>query len=115
MGLLDKVKDTAGKVAEQVAEQAKHGTAIAKERLEDARTQKKVDDLYVEIGRLTVESKRGTAPADVATVIDAKVAELTELEAQIAAADAADAAGAAGAAGTGDTAAAPADVPTAPP
>ena len=41
MGLLDKVKDVAGKAAEG----AKHATAVGKEKIEDARLQKKITEL----------------------------------------------------------------------
>ena len=38
MGFLDKVKDAAGKAADQ----AKHATAVGKEKIEDVRLQKKI-------------------------------------------------------------------------
>jgi hypothetical protein len=79
MGLLDKVKDVAGKAAEQ----AKHATAVGKEKLEDVRLQKKIDELCEEIGKLVVAQRRGEATADADTQIDAKVAEITQLEKQM--------------------------------
>lgn len=79
MGFLDKVKDVAGKAADQ----AKHATAVGKEKIEDVRLQKKVDSLAEEIGKLVVAQKRGVAPADADAQIDAKVAEITELEQQM--------------------------------
>lgn len=79
MGFLDKVKDVAGKAADQ----AKHATAVGKEKIEDVRLQKKIDSLAEEIGKLIVAQKRGTAPADTDAQIDAKVAEITELEKQM--------------------------------
>jgi len=78
MGFLDKVKDAAGKAADQ----AKHGAAVGKEKLEDMRLQKKIDELCQEIGGLVVAQKRNEAPADAATQIDAKVAEIAEIEKQ---------------------------------
>jgi hypothetical protein len=90
MGLLDKVKDVANKATEQ----AKHGIAVGKEKVEDVRLRKQVQELLAEIGDLVVSQRRGTAPADADAQIDAKIASITELEAQIeanAAADAADA------------------------
>ena len=78
MGFLDKVKDAAGKAADQ----AKHATAVGKEKLEDVRLQKKINDLCEEIGALVVAQKRNEAPADVDAQIDAKVAEIAELEKQ---------------------------------
>ena len=78
MGFLDKMKETASKAAEQ----AKHATNVGKEKIEDARLQKKINDLCEEIGALVVAQKRNEAPADVDAQINAKVAEIAELEKQ---------------------------------
>ena len=78
MGFLDKVKDAAGKAADQ----AKHATAVGKEKLEDTRLQKKINDACQEIGALVVAERRNEAPADVGAQIDAKVAEIADLEKQ---------------------------------
>jgi hypothetical protein len=78
MGFLDKMKETASKAAEQ----AKHATNVGKEKIEDARLQKKIRDLCEEIGALVVAQKRNEAPADADAQIDAKVAEIAELEKQ---------------------------------
>ncbi len=78
MGFLDKVKETATKATEQ----AKHATNVGKEKIEDARLQKKIKDLCEEIGALVVAQKRNEAPADAVAQIDAKVAEIAELEKQ---------------------------------
>lgn len=83
MGLLDKVKDVAGKAADQ----AKHGLAVGKEKIEDTKLKKQVEDLLQEIGELVVMSRRGEAPADTDAQIDAKVAKIAELEAAISAND----------------------------
>jgi hypothetical protein len=88
MGFLDKVKDAAGKAADQ----AKHATAVGKEKLEDVRLQKKINDLCQEIGALVVAQKRNEAPQDVSAQIDAKVAEIAEIEKQMEANDIAGAA-----------------------
>jgi hypothetical protein len=79
MGFLDKVKDAAGKAADQ----AKHATAVGKEKLEDRNLQKKMNDLLQEIGALVVAQKRNEAPEDAAAQIDAKVAEIAEVEQQM--------------------------------
>jgi hypothetical protein len=79
MGFLDKMKDAAKKGAEQ----AKHATAVGKEKYEDAKLQKKIENLCEEIGQLVVAQKRGEAPADVEAQIDAKVAEIAEIEKQM--------------------------------
>jgi hypothetical protein len=80
MGVLDKVKDTANKAADQ----AKQATAVGKEKLEDRNLQKKINELQQEIGALVVAQRRNDAPDDAATRIDVKVAEIGELEAQLA-------------------------------
>jgi hypothetical protein len=86
MGFLDKVKDAAGKAADQ----AKHATAVGKEKLEDVRLQKKINDLCQEIGALVVAQRRNEAPEDAAAQIDAKVAEIAEIEKQMEANNLAD-------------------------
>ena len=83
MGFLDKVKDAAGKAADQ----AKQVTAVGKEKIEDARLGKKINDLFQEIGALVVAQRRNEAPEDAAAQIDAKVAEIAELERQMEAND----------------------------
>jgi hypothetical protein len=83
MGFLDKVKDAAGKAADQ----AKHATAVGKEKIEDVRLQKKINELCTEIGALVVAQRRNEAPEDADGQIDAKVAEIAEIEKQIAAND----------------------------
>jgi hypothetical protein len=79
MGFLDKVKDAAGKGLDQ----AKHATAVGKEKIEDARLQKKINDLCQEIGALVVAQRRNEAPEDAAAQIDAKVAEIADVEKQM--------------------------------
>jgi len=76
MGFLDKVKDTANKAADQ----AKHATAVGKEKLEERNHQKKMNELLQEIGALVVAQRRNEAPDDAATRIDVKVAEIAEIE-----------------------------------
>jgi len=78
MGFLDKVKDAAGKAADQ----AKNATAVGKEKLEDTRLQRKINDLCQEIGALVIAQRRNEAPADANAQIDAKVAEIADLEKQ---------------------------------
>jgi hypothetical protein len=80
MGFLDKVKDTANKAADQ----AKHATAVGKEKLEDRTLSKKINELQQEIGALVVAQRRNVAPDDAATRIDVKVAEIAEIEQQLA-------------------------------
>lgn len=81
MGFLDKVKETAGKAADQ----AKHATAVGKEKLEDTRLQKKINDLCQDIGAIVVAQRRNEAPDDASAQIDVKIAEIAEIEKQQAA------------------------------
>jgi hypothetical protein len=117
MGFLDKVKDAAGKATEQ----AKSVAAAGKDKYDETRLQKKANDLYEEIGKLIVASKRGQGPTDVDAQIDAKIGEISEIEQQIEASHAAAAAAGANATASASesTAAAtpppPQNVPTAPP
>jgi hypothetical protein len=93
MGLLDKVKDVAGKAAEQ----AKHATEVGKEKLEDRKLAKQVETLLQEIGEIVVTQRRGTAAADADAQITAKIIEITDLEKQIEANNVAEANGEGGA------------------
>ena len=79
MGLLDKVKDVAGKATDQ----AKHGLAVGKEKIEDAKLKKQIEALLQEIGELVVAARRGDAAADHDAQVDAKVAKITQLEAEM--------------------------------
>ena len=79
MGFLDKVKDAANKAADQ----AKHATAVGKEKLGDARLHKKINELCQEIGEPVVSQRRNEAPADADTQINAKIDEIAQLEKQI--------------------------------
>jgi hypothetical protein len=79
MGFLDKVKETAGKAADS----AKHATAVGKEKIDDVRLKKQIKDKCEEIGALVVAQRRNEAPADADAQIDAKVAEIAEIEKQI--------------------------------
>ena len=67
-----------------------HATAVGKEKLEDIQLQRKINDLCQEIGALVVAQKRNEAPDDAAAHIDAKVAEIAEIEKQQAANDLGD-------------------------
>ena len=79
MGLLDKVKDVAGKAAEQ----AKHATEVGKEKLEDRKLAKQVETLLQEIGEIVVQQRRGTAAPDADAQITTRIVEITDLERQI--------------------------------
>jgi hypothetical protein len=75
MGFMDKVKETANKAADT----AKQATAAGKDTYEDLRALKKIEDIHQEIGALVVAQRRGEAP-DADAQIDAKIAEITQIE-----------------------------------
>src|SRR5690349_1459150 len=79
MGLMDKVKDVANKATEQ----AKHGIAVGKEKVDEVRVRKQIDETLQQIGDLVLKQRRGTAPADVDVQIDGLVAKIADLEAQL--------------------------------
>jgi hypothetical protein len=79
MSLLDKVKDAATKATEQ----AKQGVAAGKDKIEETKARKQLDETFENIGRLVVQQRRGTAPEDAVAQIDAAVAKVAELETQI--------------------------------
>jgi hypothetical protein len=96
MSLLDKVKDAATKATEQ----AKQGIAAGKEKVEESKLHKQIGEEFEAIGRLVVQQRRGDAPADAVAQVDAAIAKVAELEAQLAE----HAADAAAEAGSGDSA-----------
>lgn len=81
MGLLDKVKEAATKAGEQI----QHGIDSGKEQLEAAKLHKQITELLGEIGGLVLHQRRGDAPDDADAQIDAKIARIGELEAELAA------------------------------
>lgn len=81
MGLLDKVKEQAG----QIAEKAQQGVTQGKDKLEELQAHKKADGLLRDLGaayyaQLRKEAPRG-AVEDALTALDAHVAEHGELSA----------------------------------
>ena len=80
MGLLDKAKAA----AEKVAEEAKKGTAQVQDKVEQAQTRKKADELAKQLGYLIVKEGSGGEPAG--GDADRLVAEIQVLEAKLAAA-----------------------------
>lgn len=80
MGLLDKAKAAAGKVAEE----AKKGSAQVQDKVGQAQTRKKADDLAKQLGYLIVKERSGGEPGG--TEADRLVGEIQALEAKLAAA-----------------------------
>jgi hypothetical protein len=80
MGILDKAKAA----AEKVAEEAKKGTAQVQDKVGQAQTRKKADDLAKQLGYLIVKERSGGPPAG--TEADRLVGEIGDLEAKLTAA-----------------------------
>ena len=78
MGLLDKVKETAGKAGEGI----KKGTAQVKDKVGDAQLQKKADENAKQIGYLVVAEK--TEGASNGGEIDRLVQEIVAIRQKIA-------------------------------
>ena len=78
MGLLDKAKAA----AEKVAEEAKKGTAQVQDKVEHAQTRKKADELAKELGYLIVKEGSGGGPEG--GDADRLIAEIQVLEAKLA-------------------------------
>ncbi|MGZ8641133.1 MAG: hypothetical protein ACXWYF_06765 [Actinomycetota bacterium] len=78
MGILDKAKAAAGKVAEE----AKKGTAQVQDKVEHAQTRKKADALAEQLGYLIVKERSGGEPAG--PEADRLVNEIQALESTLA-------------------------------
>ena len=74
MSILDKAKG----YAEKAADAAAHATAVGKDKIDEARSHKKLHDLYADIGRLVVAQRRGGPDAEVE--IAGKVAQISAIE-----------------------------------
>ena len=73
MSILDKAKGYADKAADAAAK-----ATVGKDKIDDARAQKKLHDLYAEIGRLVVDQRRGGQDAEVE--IAGRVAQISAIE-----------------------------------
>jgi hypothetical protein len=78
MSILDKAKG----YAEKAADAAAKATAAGKDKIDDARAHKKLNELYAEIGRLVVEQRRGGPDPEVE--IAGKVAQISAIEHELA-------------------------------
>ena len=74
MGFLDKVKST----AQQVGDKAQKGVKSGQEKIEDARTKKRIEGLQQELGALAYAKHTGTADADFETEVARLVDEITK-------------------------------------
>ena len=81
MGLLDKIKDTAGKAAEGVQKAAESG----QEKLEETKLKKRIGDLQQELGGVVFSQRTGGAAADAEAEVTRLVGEIQTANDQIAA------------------------------
>src|SRR3954470_4212372 len=77
MGLMDKVKATAGKVGEK----AQQGVQQGQQKLTEAQERKRVEGLVREVGAAAYHDRTGRASAAVTSEIERLVAALREAEA----------------------------------
>jgi hypothetical protein len=74
MSIVDKAKV----YAEKAADAAAKATAAGKEKIDDARAQKKLHDLYADVGRLVVAQRRGGPEVEVE--VSGKIAQINAIE-----------------------------------
>ncbi len=79
MGFMDKVKSTAQKAGDKAQEVGKAG----QEKVEDARTKKKIAGLQQELGTLVHAQRTGTADDGSDAEVDRIVGEITSLQSQL--------------------------------
>ncbi len=79
MSFLDKAKDAARKAGEK----AKEGIAAGQEKIDDAKTKKRIGDLKEELGGIVFLQRTGGAPADADAQITRLVGEIQEAEAHL--------------------------------
>lgn len=72
MGFLDKVKDT----AKQVGDKAQQGVKAGQEKLDDAKTKKKIESLKEELGGVVYQQRTGAASGDPEAEITRLVGEI---------------------------------------
>ena len=77
MGLMDKVKATAGKVGEK----AQQGVQTGQHKLSEAQERKRVEGILRDLGAATFHDRTGRGSAVVTSEIERLVAELREAEA----------------------------------
>ena len=80
MGLLDKAKEQATKVAHK----AQEGVKAGQEKIEDVQVKRKTEALMRDLGSIVYAQRTGTPEGDPEAEISRIVAEIQELEAQAA-------------------------------
>ena len=74
MSIIDKAKGYADKAADAAAK----ATAVGKDKIDEARATKKLQELYAEVGRLVVAQRRGGPDAEVE--IARRIAQISAIE-----------------------------------
>jgi hypothetical protein len=79
MGLLDKAKEA----AKTVGDKAQEGIKAGQEKIDEAKTKKRISDLKEELGGIVFQQRTGAAPADADTEIGRIVGEIQQAEAAL--------------------------------
>jgi hypothetical protein len=79
MGLLDKAKDA----AKTVGEKAQEGIKAGQEKIDEAKTKKRVSDLKEELGGIVYQQRTGATVPDADTEITRIVGEIQQAEAAL--------------------------------
>jgi hypothetical protein len=84
MSLLDKAKEA----AKTVGEKAQEGLKAGQEKLDEAKTKRRINDLKEELGGIVYAQRTGNPPMNADADISRIVSEITEAESELAAAGA---------------------------
>jgi len=80
MGLLDKAKEA----AKTVGDKAQEGIKAGQEKVDEAKTKKRIGSLKEELGGIVFEQRTGSSPANADAEISRIVGEIQEAEASLA-------------------------------
>jgi hypothetical protein len=80
MGLLDKAKEA----AKTVGDKAQEGIKAGQEKIDEAKTKKRISDLKEELGGIVYQQRTGGAAADADAEIGRIVGEIQEAESALA-------------------------------
>ena len=83
MSLLDKAKDAAKTVTEKVSQ----GVEAGKDKVDQAATKRKIDDLKEELGGIVYLQRTGNPPENADAEVDRLVGEIGEAQARLDAAE----------------------------
>lgn len=79
MGLLDKAKEA----AKTVGDKAQEGIKAGQEKVDEAKTKKRIGNLKEELGGIVFEQRTGSPPANADAEISRIVGEIQEAEASL--------------------------------